>query len=111
MNWIPVCEASHLETIVSASFQKPQLVFKHSTRCGISAYALERIENGEKLLAGKIDCHYLDLLKHRAISIMIADEWNVPHQSPQVILLKDGKPIYTASHSAIQPEKLITAIS
>ncbi len=110
MNWINVNQAAQLGAILDASFTKPQLLFKHSTRCGISAHALERIERGDNILSSLIDCHYLDLLAYRPISNLIAEKWNVPHLSPQVIVLRDGKVIYTASHSAIQPEKIVAQL-
>lgn len=106
MSWIPVNAENQIDEIWAASFHKPQLLFKHSTRCGISAHALERMEKGETLLEPMLDKHYLDLLAYRSISNLIAEKWNVPHLSPQVIVLKAGKVIYTSSHSAIQPEKI-----
>ena len=107
MEWFPIHDAAQIDTILAASLQKPQLGFKHSTRCGISMHALERIENGENLLSSHIDCHYLDLLAYRSLSNLIAEKWNVPHLSPQVIVLKAGKVVYTASHSAIEPQKIV----
>lgn len=111
MNWINVNEASQLDAILDASFTKPQLLFKHSTRCGISSHALYRMESGEKMLSPLIDCHYLDLLAYRPISNLIAEKWNVPHLSPQVIVLNGGKVVYTSSHSAIQPEKIVAQLA
>ena len=107
MNWISVNDQSQVDAILAASFDKPQLLFKHSTRCGISAHALQRIEQGENILTSTIDCYYLDLLAYRSISNLIAEKWGVPHLSPQVILLSEGKVIYTASHSAIEPQKIV----
>ncbi len=107
MEWIPIHNAAQIDAILAASFGKPQLVFKHSTRCGISMHALDRMEKGENKLSPLIDCHYLDLLAYRAISNLIAEKWNVPHLSPQVIVLKAGKVAYTSSHSAIEPQKIV----
>ncbi len=73
-------------------------VFKHSTRCSVSSVAKNRIERDWDL---DIPIFYLDLIKFRAISNLIADKAHIEHQSPQLILFKDGLPIYDASHNAI----------
>lgn len=111
MNWIDVNQPAQLDAIFDASFTKPQLLFKHSTRCGISAHALQKMESGENLLSPLIDCHYLDLLAYRPISNLIVEKWEVPHLSPQVIVLKAGKVIYTASHGAIEPQKIVAQLA
>lgn len=107
MNWLALTDMTQLSEIVAASYRKPQWVFKHSTRCGTSLHALDRVEQQGDALTEKADCYYLDLLNYRAISNAIAEEWAVPHQSPQAILLKDGKVAYHASHYTIQPQKML----
>lgn len=108
--WSKVLTVSDIDNILKASFDKPQLLFKHSTSCGTSFYALNVIEEEEEMLASAYNCHYLDLLAFRNISNLVAEKWNVKHASPQVILLKNGKVIYTASHSAIQANKILEQI-
>jgi bacillithiol system protein YtxJ len=100
MNWIPLTDEAQLEIISAASHNKPQLLFKHSTRCSISETAknrLDRVTDNEI-----IDCYYLDLLKHRNISNKIAELYNVVHESPQILLLKNGDCIYEESQLGIQ---------
>ena len=78
----------------------PLLLLKHSTRCPISAAALEEVE------AFTPDFVYLDLLAHRDVSNAIADRLGVPHESPQAILLKGGRAVAVLNHDEITREAL-----
>ncbi|TAE46116.1 MAG: bacillithiol system redox-active protein YtxJ [Bacteroidetes bacterium] len=97
-----------LADIIRMSHGQPQLIFKHSVTCGISAYARERLGMATHELAEKIGLHYLDLLAFRPVSNLVASELAVPHQSPQAILISKGKVVYHASHSAIQPAAILS---
>jgi bacillithiol system protein YtxJ len=105
-DWIGVKSAEDFYSIVENSTKKPQVIFKDSTTCGISAHAKERLKDGYSLIAGKADLHYLDLLSFRPVSNLMAQTLMVTHQSPQIIVLKDKKVIYTSSHHAISPESV-----
>ena len=105
INWIPLTFMGQLDEIVAFSNQKPVVIFKHSTRCSISRMALKQFEN-EFDLADKVDVYFLDLLEHRDISTEIATRFNVVHQSPQLLLIKDGKSVYNVSHSDIDAAEL-----
>ena len=94
-----------LNEIINESTENAVLLFKHSTRCSISRMALRQFEN-EFDLQLKVTPYFLDLLEHRDISNEIAIRFDVVHQSPQLILIKDGKAIYYASHSDIEVEVL-----
>lgn len=94
-----------LNEIINESTENPVLLFKHSTRCSISRMALIQFEN-EFDLQLKVKPYFLDLLEHRDISNEIAIRFDVVHQSPQLILIKDGKATYNASHSDIEVEVL-----
>lgn len=100
IEWNALTEAEQLKAISEKSFDKPQLIFKHSTRCGISRMALKQFENELDASIG-VDCWMLDLLNYRNISNQIAQDFNIEHQSPQVLMLKNGKVIYSDSHYAI----------
>lgn len=105
INWIPLTDASQLDSIRQASLQRPQVIFKHSTRCSISHMAKSRLER-----AGApegIDFHYLDLLAYRPISDQVARDFHVHHESPQVILLKQGDVVFDESHNAIGMDEII----
>lgn len=106
--WFNITSKADISKIVDESVVKPQIIFKHSTSCGVSSYAHEKLWAGADLLAQKVDVNYLDLLTYRSISNFIADELKVLHQSPQVILIKDKKVIYTVTHSGIDVNKILS---
>ena len=99
MNWIPLQTEAQLEDIKSKSADRPQLIFKHSTRCSTSAVVKGRLERAEKPEA--IDFYYLDLISFRPISNKIADIFQIDHESPQVLLIRNGECIYDESHMGI----------
>lgn len=100
VNWIPLQLMGQLDELTAHSNEKPVLIFKHSTRCSISRFALKQFEN-EFELHDSIDAYFLDLITYREISNEIAARFGVQHQSPQLLLIKNGKAIYNASHSGI----------
>jgi bacillithiol system protein YtxJ len=106
MNWHPINSIDQLEQIKTASFIIPQVIFKHSTTCSISRMALDRFERAAT--PEKVDFHYLDLLNYKAISNEIASFFQVHHESPQVILIKNGECIYDESHYGIMMDELIS---
>lgn len=105
VGWRALTDLGQLNEIIHLSTEKPVVILKHSTRCYISKSALKQFEN-EFDLQEKIIPYFLDLLEHRAISNEIAVRFGVEHQSPQLIVIKDGKPVYTASHENIDASKL-----
>jgi bacillithiol system protein YtxJ len=104
MNWQPINTLAQLELIKAASFTTPQVIFKHSTTCSISRMALDRFERAEA--PDNADFNYLDLLNFRPISNAIAELFQVHHESPQVILIKNGECIYDESHYGIMMDEL-----
>ncbi len=106
-HWRTLDTEAQLEELREASYSKPQILFKHSTRCGISAQAHHDLEEAIGDLARHSDVYYLDLLRYRPVSDAIAKVFGVPHQSPQVIMLKEGKVVYHASHFSISPDLLL----
>ncbi|GJM59689.1 MULTISPECIES: bacillithiol system redox-active protein YtxJ [Persicobacter] len=100
MNWNILEQEQHLEEIREKSFQQPVVIFKHSTRCPISSMSLRFFESNFKEELG-VKPYYLDLISFRAISNEIAAQFGVPHQSPQVILIKNGKAVFDTSHHNI----------
>lgn len=102
MNWNLLTHSDELQNIITKSHESPQVIFKHSTRCSISSMTLSRLER-----SWKADAHpqsepfLLDLIQHRDISNQIADTFGVYHQSPQVLIIYQGKAVYDASHMDI----------
>jgi bacillithiol system protein YtxJ len=105
MNWINLNKLDQLATIKEASFAKPQVIFKHSTTCSISKMAFSRFDRAEA--PDTIDFYYLDLLNYRNISAAVAESFQVHHESPQVVLIKNGECIYDESHYGIMMDDLI----
>ncbi len=109
-DWKTLDSEAQLDKIIKGSHEKPVMLFKHSTTCGISAGAKDRLESNWDIDPEKMDFYYLDLLNFRSVSNLIAEKLNVIHQSPQVILIKDGKAIYDTSHHAISAEAVSSAL-
>lgn len=98
INWISLTELNQLEEIKELSKTETVAIFKHSTRCGISRMVIKMFEKqfDENLTDFKV--FYLDLLNHRDISDEIGYTFQVLHQSPQILVIKNKKAIAHASH-------------
>ena len=103
-SWNKITSEQEIKDIVEKSHQTPQIIFKDSVTCGISAYAKSRIVDGYDEIDGKADFNYLDLLSYRSVSNFIADHLGVYHQSPQIIILKNGEVVHSVTHHAINPK-------
>lgn len=110
INWIPLTELHQIDEIINDSSVRFSLIFKHSTRCSISRMALKQFEN-EFDLEDKVTAYFLDLLNYREISNAVSEQFNVVHQSPQLLLIQNGKVIYDASHSAIEAHFIKTVVA
>ena len=108
MNWREFTSESALDDIKMRSAEKPQVIFKHSTRCSISSMAKSRLERA--VAPDGIEFNYLDLIAHRNVSARIAEVFDVEHASPQVLIIKDGACIYDESHSAINMDEIVEAV-
>lgn len=99
--WIPLQHLQQLETIKEKSKTKPQFIFKHSTRCGISRMVINQFVKQYNLTEDQADLYYLDLLSFRDVSNEVGYTFQVIHQSPQLLVIKNGATVAHASHSAI----------
>ncbi len=106
MNWKNLRKLEELEQIDELSVSKPVVIFKHSTSCSISGMAFSRLERGVPTINSESDIFYLDLLSHREVSNQIADKYNVEHQSPQILIIKDKKCIFNCSHMEISADRI-----
>ena len=110
ISWNDLTDLEQLNEIILLSNESPVLIFKHSTRCSVSRMALKQFE-AESLQCNvftqdKVTPYFLDLIAYRDISNEIASRFQVVHQSPQVLLIKNGKSVYDASHSDIDANDL-----
>lgn len=99
MNWIELNNLQQLSEIKELSRTRPQVIFKHSTRCSISTVVKNRLERDEQ--PGSVDFYFLDLLRFRSVSDKVAEDFAVYHESPQVLLIKDAQCVYEESHNGI----------
>ena len=104
MNWTPLTRVEQLSQILEKSATVPQVIFKHSTRCSISSMVLNRLERSET--PETIEFYFLDLLSHRNISDKIARDFHIFHESPQILLIRNGECIYDQSHMGIEMDEL-----
>lgn len=109
MQWIHLTDESQLEQIISKSQFKPQVIFKHSTRCSISSVALQRLQRAQ--VQADIDFYYLDLIANRKLSNKVADVCKVHHESPQVLLIKEGNCIFDESHLSISIDDILQHVA
>ena len=97
-DWLLLHTISQIDSIVEVSDTKTQLIFKHSTRCGISSGVIKKFEKKFEDKNKQVDFYYLDLIANRDISNTISERFDTAHQSPQVLIVKNGKVIAHASH-------------
>jgi len=106
INWITISTIVHVDEAIANSSNRPSVFFKHSVTCGISAAAEHRLQSKWNFSGEDMNFYYLDLLAHRSVSNYIAEKLGVIHQSPQIIVVKDGEVIFHNSHHSISVETL-----
>ena len=99
--WIALTAMGQLEEIVQNSSVRPQVIFKHSTTCGVSRMVLNMFKQNYQLSEVQMDFHYLDLHANRNISDEVAIKFQVTHQSPQLLIIKNGRVVVHDSHGSI----------
>ena len=104
--WNRLTSVNQLIEIEKESFHQPIAIFKHSTRCGTSSMALRQFESQFETDNTSVKLYFLDLLSFKDISNEIAIRFQVFHQSPQLIVLKDGNTIHHSSHYQIDADLL-----
>ncbi len=109
-DWKVLDTLDQWEGLMADSHQRPVVLFKHSVRCGISSMALHQLMEGWNFPVGAFDFYYLDLIHHRDISNHIAQALGVVHQSPQMIIVKNGKAVYDTSHHKVHAKQLGEAL-
>src|SRR5688572_21820556 len=111
MNWCILTSTEQLDQIREESDKHPVLIFKHSTRCGISRTALDRLErNWDVNQMDRVKTYFLDLLSHRDVSNEVANRFDVEHESPQLIIVEKGKAIVNKTHLAINYASVCDAV-
>lgn len=98
--WKNLTSLADVDTLKQESFNTPVVIYKHSTRCATSSFVKESLEKDYVPIQNEV-YYYLDLIEYRDISNAIAENFEVIHQSPQIIILNNGKATYNTSHMAI----------
>jgi len=104
--WQLLSQMEQLDEIAEISKTMPVAIFKHSTRCGISKMVLRQFERSYAIEEGKLKLYFLNLLEFRDISNEVSIRFQILHQSPQLIVIRDGVAIAHASHHGIQAHQL-----
>ena len=105
MNWINITNTQQIDAIKAANGYS--IIFKHSTRCPISMMAKKKFELDGKLFDETTPLYFLDLIKYRELSKYVAEVFEVQHESPQLLLVKDGECVLDQSHSSISAEEVV----
>jgi len=105
MHWIHFTDEDQLQNIIVRSQEKPQVIFKYSNRCYLSEVVFSRLQ--KDCCPEKIDFYFLDLVAFREISNKVAEQFDVAHQSPQILLIRDGECVFNESHSEICLEEIL----
>jgi bacillithiol system protein YtxJ len=104
MQWINLSDSEQINAIKKATGYS--LIFKHSTRCSISMMAKRNFELNWDIIPAETNFYFLDLISHRDISALIAETFQVHHESPQLLLIKDGECVLDSSHSDISADEV-----
>lgn len=99
--WKPLTNELQIDEIKQESHKRPQVIFKHSTTCGISRMVLNMFKSSFSLEKGQMEFHFLDLHAHRNVSNAVASSFEIQHQSPQLLIVKNGVVVRHDSHGAI----------
>jgi len=99
--WHRLTSVNQLDVIDKESLTKPIVIFKYSTRCGTSRMALRQFESQFFIEEEKVKLYFLDLIAFREVSNEVAIRFQVMHQSPQLLVIRNGNTIHHSSHYSI----------
>lgn len=108
--WITLDNINSANKVLELSHEKPQLLYKHSYRCGTCLYTKSEIENRAEAITKSAGMHFIDVIKSREVSNYIAEKLGIRHESPQAIVLENGNVVWHKSHSAIKGAKILEVL-
>lgn len=108
-HWTRLEAPEQIQQIQQESAAQPVIIYKHSTRCGVSSAVLNRLERSASTFKGA-KLYFLDLLKFRLLSNLVAEKFSVPHESPQLLLIANGQVVLDLSHFDIEPAQVGAAL-
>ena len=109
MQWKNITDLSQISEIQKEKGYS--VIFKHSTRCSVSLMAKRKFESDWEVIPEETNLYFLDLINHRNISAQIAETFQVHHESPQILVIKNGDCVLDASHSEISADEVAEVIS
>ena len=109
MNWIELLSLNKLKEMIESSYKTPVIIYKHSSSCGTSFLVKDRIERGWEENPIDLNIYFLDVIRNREISNEVEYRLSIRHESPQLLLISNGKAIYNASHMAISYQELLNS--
>ncbi len=111
MHWNSLNTVSQINDVLKQSFINPVVIFKHSYRCGISSMAFDRLKRyWDPAEMEHVEAYTIDVIGDREVSYAIADQLGVRHESPQLLVVKEGKVVYHDSHMGIQYDPMKDAV-
>ena len=108
--WNNMTSEDEMEQALKASNSRPQIVFKHSSSCGISFFAKRSLDTPELLENEEIDLHLIDVIRARSVSMAFAERMGIRHESPQIFVLKNGKVQWHDSHNSVNAKNVLSNI-
>ena len=109
-NLTHISDADMLDAAIAESLERPVLLFKHSRTCGISCEALDELQAHVAESGARAAYKVITVQSHRRISDAAAERFGIRHETPQAILLRDGQPVWNASHFRITARALAQVI-
>lgn len=106
LNWKAISVGEEIENILAVSNEKPQVLYKHSTRCATSYFALKSLQNISDIKREKAEFYMIDVISQRELSFYIADKLGIRHESPQLIILNKGEVTWHGSHQLVQADSV-----
>lgn len=107
MEYTELNRQEQLSEVDNLSHERDVLIIKHSTRCAISNMAWNRFRQNGDILPNSLPVYYVDVIRSREISNGIAESYGIRHESPQVLLIREGQCVYDASHYEVSPNALM----
>lgn len=105
MHWIHLTDEDQVQKVIIRSQEKPQVIFKYSNRCFLSELIFRRLQ--KNCCPERMDFYFLDLIAYGNISDKISKTFGIPHQSPQILVIRDGECVFEESHSEISLEEIM----
>ena len=99
--WITLNSLEQLDVIESASKTKTQIIFKYSSRCGVSRMVLNQFESNYNFYEDDLDLYFLDIISYRSVSNEVGYKFQVMHESPQLLVIKNGVVVAHDSHGGV----------